>query len=142
MPSVQCQLRAPPHFIYLRMKLDHDIVRELLLKVEREQDTPEWEEYIGSKDDYRRFYAVSKLVEARFLKAESLPGTEPDEEFWRVTEITYDGHELLETIRDSRIWKATKDVAQKGGATSVELLFKLAKEVAKQQIRQHTGLSL
>jgi hypothetical protein len=124
------------------MKLDHDILRELLLKVEREQDSPEWEEYIGSKDEYLRFYAVSKLIEGGFLKADSVPGTEPDEEFWRVTEITYDGHEFLETIRDSRIWKATKDAAQKGGATSVEILFNIGKEIAKQQIRQHTGLSL
>ena len=51
--------------------------------------------------------------------------------------LTWEGHEFLETIREDRVWTATKEKVIKPGA-SWTIAFLL--EVAKAEIRQHLGL--
>ena len=121
------------------MKLDHDVVRGLLLRIEREHDLPDWQLPIGDKDDYSRFYAATKLVEAGFIKAERVPGTEPDEEYWVITELTKHGHDFVDTVRDPAIWNKTKAVAKKTGAATLDAMFTIGKGLLKGAIKKHTG---
>jgi DNA-binding PadR family transcriptional regulator len=121
------------------VRLDNDVVRDLLLTIEREQDSPDVQLPIGDKD-YPRFYAAAqKLEEAGLIEAEWVPDAETDEEYWVITELTEDGHEFLDTVRDPAIWKKTKAVAKKGGAATVDAVFTIAKEILKAEIKKHTG---
>jgi hypothetical protein len=118
------------------MKLDHDLVREILLQVEKEHESPDWELAIGNRENYARFYTATKLVEGGFLRAEVGPGTEPGEEYLFVRELTRDGHEFLDTVRDSAIWKATKQHAKEVGAGSIKAVLEIATGIIKQKLRE------
>src|SRR3954471_3504709 len=100
------------------MKLDNDVVRDLLLQIEGEQDSPDCQLPIGDKDDYSRFYAATKLVEAGFIKAERVQAE--DGECCIIFMLTYAGHEFLDKVRDSKIWKAVKEAASKAGVETLK----------------------
>jgi hypothetical protein len=51
--------------------------------------------------------------------------------------LTYDGHELLDTIRDGELWKLTKDTAKKAGVGGLKILFDVGRSLAKQKLLEH-----
>lgn len=106
------------------MKLDHEIVRHVLLTVERDHQGPDWELVIPNSD-FASFYAADKLLEGGFVKAEIVPGSDEDEAI-HVTGLTYSGHVFLDTIRDPKAWTLAKKVARKAGSMSVQSLFSVA----------------
>ncbi len=108
------------------MKLDKDLVRDILLAVEAYKGDPrEWKDIrIESKDREEIAYHVCILAEAGLLEAEDL--SSPDGYDWRATRLTYEGHEFLDTVRDSEMWKLTKDRATKAGVGSVRLSLRSA----------------
>jgi hypothetical protein len=55
---------------------------------------------------------------------------------WNAKCLTYQGHEFLDTVRDSEIWRRTKDSAAKAGAASVQILFSVATALAKQKLAE------
>lgn len=73
------------------MKLDPDTAREILLHIEHEQNGPGWEWGIGNLQDYKRYYVASKLYEAGLIKANELPGDQPEEDYLVITELTFAG---------------------------------------------------
>jgi hypothetical protein len=58
-----------------------------------------------------------------------------------INRLTFKGHEFLDTVRDSEVWKLTKESAQKAGVASVQVLFEIGKAYAKQKLAEH-GISL
>jgi hypothetical protein len=56
--------------------------------------------------------------------------------------LTWEGHDLLDSIRDPKIWHATKEGARRAGGFSVDLLIALAKGLVKKKIEEHTGVQL
>ncbi len=90
------------------MKLDKDLVRDILLAVEAYKGDPrEWKDIrIESKDREEIAYHACILAEAGLLEAEDL--SSPDGYDWRATRLTYEGHEFLDTVRDSEMWKLTR----------------------------------
>jgi hypothetical protein len=123
------------------MKLDPDIVRRLLLDVEEQHDGPEWELSI-SNAEYPMFYAASKLVEAGYVLAETYPGSEPEEEHLAIRELTFAGHEFLDTVRDEKVWAAVKSGSKSIGSASLETLMAVGKGLVKKKIEDHTGIKL
>lgn len=123
------------------MKLDPDIVRRLLLDVEEQQNGPEWEMSI-SNIDYPTMYAASKLVEAGYVLAWTVPGSEPDEEYLAIRELTFGGHEFLDTVRDEKVWAAVKSGSKSIGSASLETLMAVGKGLIKKKVEDHTGIKL
>jgi len=123
------------------MKLDPDIVRRLLLEIEEQHDGPDWEMSI-SNADYPRFYAASKLYEAGYVLALSLPGIEPDEGYLAVRELTFTGHDFLDTVRDEKVWAAVKSGSKSIGSASLETLVTVGKGLIRKKIEDHTGIKL
>lgn len=77
-----------------------------------------------------------KLTEsAGFIKAitETMWSDAASREYERTKgwQLTWDGHEFLETIRDPEIWRKTKDGANKVGGWTVNLLAELGKGYLK-----------
>tara|TARA_R110002072_G_scaffold163702_1_gene316536 strand:+ start:76 stop:459 length:384 start_codon:yes stop_codon:yes gene_type:complete len=56
--------------------------------------------------------------------------------------ITWAGYEFLETVRDDEIWREAKNVAQKAGGFSIEILGEIAKGLIKTQIKRLTGVEI
>lgn len=126
------------------MKRDWELVREILLKIEsldsikqcavRPQDI---EGYTEENVSYH-IYLLDQagLIEAAVQKHHNtgIKGL--------AYNLTWSGHELLDAIRDSDIWRETKSIVKQTGGFSLELLTALAKGFLKKKVEQHTGIQL
>jgi Hypothetical protein (DUF2513) len=58
------------------------------------------------------------------------------------TRLTWEGHDFLDAVRDSEIWKKTKQGADAVGSFSFDLVKQLAAGFIKTKIEEHTGVKL
>ncbi len=118
------------------MKLDKDLVQEILLQVEASPDP------MGLVDltlpdhlEEEIAYHVQILDEAGFIEALDL--TTMDGYDWRPRRLTYEGHEFLDTLRDPVAWRYTKETAKNAGVASIKALFEIGKSYARQKLIEH-----
>ena len=115
------------------MKLNYDCVRELLLTLEENlvmDDSLSFpsltlKQVCEKMPDFSRAdiaYASTKLWEAEYIEANSI---ESDSKIIKIvySSITYEGHQYLDSIRDSKLWSTVKKNAK---ALTFELVKKLA----------------
>lgn len=124
------------------MKLNHECVRDLLLSIEQS----ETQNYLflrhlkempllSSYSDEEIIYTASKLREKNFIIAKQLTGDGKIFDI-AISEMTWDGHEFLDNIRDNQVWKATKEISSKITGASLSILA----DVAKSYISKTLGL--
>ncbi|MGR8860810.1 DUF2513 domain-containing protein [Leuconostoc citreum] len=118
------------------MKLNHDLVREILLFVESHQNATNMD--IGSSQlaDISNKYGatfeetentVYRMEEAGFIKY--IPDMA---ERYIIECITWNGYEFLDNVRDPKIWKSTKLTASKLSSVSIPIIAGIAiKHIAK-----------
>ncbi len=111
------------------MKLNQDCIRDLMLYLE---DNLEYKDEIiinrlnlepYSKNEL--LYTADKLIEAGYLNSR-LGWNMQSSHIVTVNSISYNGHQFLDTIRDSDIWKSTKDKASKIASVSLPIIQELA----------------
>lgn len=133
------------------MKRDMDMIRDLLLKIEGGQtnfETASKEEadMLGipaddalSQEDADKLNGhIDLLEDAGFISVEARMG---GGSVW-IKGLTWNGHEFVETIRDEEIWSKTKETAKKAGTGAIEFVWKIAKEIAKAEIKRRTGFDV
>lgn len=122
------------------MKLNHECIRDLLLAIENQDtleplmdkqifDLPELANY----DKNTIIYTAQKLNEAGFLNGKFdfyLDG----EAFITISSITYEGHSFLDSIRDEKVWRKTKEAASKVSSVSLPILKELGLSILKSQL--------
>lgn len=84
-------------------------------------------------------YTVLKLKEAGFL---DVTITNADAFLvldFRIYDITYDGHEFLDTIRDNDNWKKVKNIACNVGSFSISVLKQIAIGVIEAKLKTIIG---
>ncbi|MCT2015199.1 DUF2513 domain-containing protein [Staphylococcus capitis] len=117
------------------MELKNDCIRDVLLTVERQ----EFETQLSSFEIQNKIpeyelndiiYTIKKLKEAGFLDVMTVM----DSAQYIVIDITYNGHLLLNDIRDDKVWKKTKEHASKLSSVSISILQQLATATAKQML--------
>lgn len=124
------------------MKRDKELLREILFAVEDRKPGADSEPVdISGRSLEEVSGHVQLLVDAGFLKATMVPGTE-DETYWFVERMTYGGHEFLDTVRSPEVWRRTKEAAGKIGGVSISILAEIAKATAKSLVKEHLGLDL
>lgn len=124
------------------MKLEKELVRKILLKVE-EFEGDIYEGVPLDLEDYSErqiTYHVMLLIEAGYLVGEDLSSLSGAE--WEAQRLTYSGHEFLDTIRDAEVWRRTKDAAVKVGGVSLQVMVEIGKAYAKQVLHERTGIAL
>jgi Hypothetical protein (DUF2513) len=125
------------------MKRDMDLIRELLLEIEggttdfatcpvSEQGRPDREEA------WRRGEHLHLLEQAKMIEAYANPAAG----HVIVRGLTWHGHDLIDSIRDLKIWEKTKRGVEGAGGFTVDLLKDLAKGFMKKQIEDCTGVRL
>ena len=123
-------------------KRDFERIREILLHLENHDSD---DGYVWTRNDpfYRQSdnYQFTLMVQAGFITGTdylSMAGIVPDR-----VQITFNGHDYLNAIRDEGIWSRTKTaVAETGGSATLELLKNIATGFVKKKLSQHTGLDL
>ncbi|WP_091722269.1 DUF2513 domain-containing protein [Methylobacterium phyllostachyos] len=127
------------------MARDMDFIRELLLKVDRGERTFETasddvasalgisSEGLPSHEEAEKLQQHIHLLErAGFLEVEfrSAGG------YVQIRDLTYEGYDLLDSIRDPDVWKETKSRASQIGGWTVDIIKELAKSYLKQKAQQ------
>ncbi|MFS2096280.1 DUF2513 domain-containing protein [Pseudomonas sp. Pseusp11] len=124
------------------MKLEKDLVREILLAVEASDQTPNsWIDLtIENHGDDEIAYHVMLLHEAGLIVAQDLCSMSDFD--WRPKRLTMRGHEFLDTIRDGEVWRRTKAGAEKAGVAGLAVLLELGKAYGKQVLKERLGIDL
>ncbi|HEV2380838.1 MAG TPA: DUF2513 domain-containing protein [Terriglobia bacterium] len=124
------------------MQRNMDLIRELLLKLESDQhlDGRKWVQYeapeeLGITDHSAEEvgYHLSLLIQEGFVRGSVRTDIEV---IPPVSMLTWQGHELLDNIRDAGIWGKTKERLK--GLPSVAI--SIIGEVAKAEIKTRLGL--
>ena len=114
------------------MKLDMDLVRELLLKVESLEP---YRGKLSTKGNNNMVEAehLELLIEANFCKGQFLHflGETAQVEIYR---LTWEGHQFLNTIRDDETWSKTKSTLNKFGSFTIDLIQKVAVDIISKNI--------
>lgn len=115
------------------MKLNYDTIRELLLQIEEKTDLENVLEYDRNNTDQDTFYTLIKLKEAGFINSVEL-NTWIGIVHIQVKSLTWEGHEFLNTIRDPKVFKETKNQIGKLASVSLDVLGKVATEIIKNKL--------
>ena len=124
------------------MKLDYDFVRQLLLHIEEKAplqglDNKDLYKFAADKNKNKEDleYTIIKLKEGKLITANLRYASNKLQRIYNVN-LTYQGHEYLNNIRDNKIWKNTKKVSSKLSSVSLEIL----KSIAINEINKVIGL--
>ena len=126
------------------MKLSHDLVREILLNMEKKVS---YDTFSSFEDEdililapgnelATIFYHIKKMREAGLINALDAQATGKPYAVLIPTDLTWGGHQFLDNIRDDSRWKTIK---AKVGAASLNTLKALAPEIVKELIRSGGG---
>lgn len=127
------------------MKLDAECVRSVLLELEEKplgvylpDDLSESVSKYGMENVE---YAILKLNEAGYIRAgisETLSG---DYEIFGILDITFNGHEFLNSIRSPSVWERLKDSTLDGGTACLKVVGDIAVEILKEIAKEKLHLS-
>lgn len=120
------------------MKLNHDCVRDLLLYLENNLSYTNSISIEGlSLGNYSLedlLYTADKLNEANYIKCIKSPCLFEDIPTIIVTDITYLGHQFLDTVRDQSIWENVKSKTAKIASISLPILQDIAVSCVKAKL--------
>jgi DNA-binding transcriptional ArsR family regulator len=118
-------------------------VRELLLKLEAEPlDGNLWRlnpDDLGISDrTYEEIsYHLELLIDGGLLDAKrELSGQ------FVARKLTWAGHDFLDSVRDSKVWRTTKDRVKAAGGFTIEILASVAKKVIEEKLAALVGATL
>ena len=136
----------------MKLERDMDFVRELLLRIESGETSFETtssedaiaflgytpEIHLSREEADKLRYHIDRLEQAGFIEI----GMQGGAGHYSIKAITWEGHDFLDSVRDSKTWAKTKKGALSAGGFSVDLLKDLAKGFVKKQIEERTGVQL
>ncbi|PTF68116.1 DUF2513 domain-containing protein [Staphylococcus chromogenes] len=120
------------------MKLDHECIRDILLTIEDMDYTLsglpkeefEIQPRIQKYESKQVLYTLKRLDDAGFIECAFSKG-EAFFHFYMVHTITYQGHQILDDIRDDKVWKLTKEKASKLASVSLPILQQIAASIVQ-----------
>lgn len=119
------------------MKLNQDLVRSLLLQIEDKTGPYEPLELsdISIKDySYEEIlYTTERLLEAGYITARLEPTKLRCNQV--IYSLTWEGHRFLDTVRDSAVWRSTKDVAKKMSSVSLNIMLHIAEQIILNKVQ-------
>jgi hypothetical protein len=130
------------------MKRDMDLVREILLALEKHPTTvsnPE-ELRLEAADKDELWHNFNILEDAGFITFTIIRSwrgggfVREEYETKGPYRLTWQGHEFIDTIRDPELWSKTKAGADAVKSWSTETLKEIGKGLIKRQIEEYTGV--
>lgn len=115
--------------LYLESELEVDLTKHNFTKINLEQLKDHFSCIIYNEEDI--WYTVYNLKEIRFIDGRINDGGSHKMMFCEIENITWNGHQFLNTIRPTSVWEATKSGASKLGIMSVSALSMISSEITK-----------
>ena len=124
------------------MKRDMDLIRDILLQIEEDNEFNE-EQSVStenlSEQNTRIISAHCRLIkQAGYINKLTLASGG----YILAGELTNKGYDFVDTIRDEKIWRKTKQAADAAGGFSVHLLSRLAIGFLEKKIEDTTGVEI
>ncbi len=124
------------------MKRDMELIRKLLFFFD-EKETPEYVQIppIDGYDDLTIKYHLVLLYDAGLLRCEPVTSSTSDRVIYVLPfELTWDGHEFLDKIRNDSVWQRIREtIAEKGGSLAFGVVSKLATKFALEYVTGESG---
>jgi DNA-binding transcriptional ArsR family regulator len=92
-------------------------------------------EYVASEVDQH-------LYQLRENGLVDSPGSQPGSGGITFRALTWKGHDFLDCIRDPEAWRKARDVAEKSGGCSLDLLIEVAKELSRRKVESNMPVSI
>ncbi|MFP7479351.1 DUF2513 domain-containing protein [Terribacillus saccharophilus] len=92
----------------MRLKRDMSLIRSLLLDIEAEFTEGGFALEVTEEDEYSEEemnYHLQLMKEAKLIKLETVLDEEEEEEELLIYGLTWEGHELLDSIREEVVWQ-------------------------------------
>lgn len=123
----------------IRLKRDLDLMRHMMLRIEEKASWGKVLQRVDFQDLCNDLSIVAGhlrlLREANYINAQSISSASGENYF--VYDLTFQGHDYLDSIRDDSVWHEVKQkIATVVGAASVEVV----KAAADMIIRSRLGL--
>jgi|SRR5882724_639054 len=130
------------------MQRDMEYVRELLLKIEAAPSVvkqssdliPDIATHTQKDRDKLNYHLGMLINEAPFVSA--IAAHTYSEQNWMRLQLTWQGHEFLETVRDPEVWTRTKEGAKKAGNFGLEFVLQIARAYGKHIAKERLGIDL
>lgn len=114
------------------MKRDWETIRQILIAVEEDR----FDEYFDNAENQKIVMGNTVLlINAGFIVGEVLSNFDTDEDV-HVIDLTWQGHELLDTIRSKPVWDKIKSTALDKG---LELTFDTVRTIGAKVIQLMIG---
>lgn len=118
------------------MKRDMDLIKALLLVLEESGSLNHMQGY----SDRQVGYHVALLEDAKLITQEWYFNTDVSAAMLSGTRMTWEGHEFLDSCRDSSIWeKAKKITISKTGSLTFEVLKSVLIQLGKDAVSNLSG---
>ncbi|MDF2950541.1 MAG: hypothetical protein K0S18_124 [Anaerocolumna sp.] len=114
------------------MKRDMDLIRKILFDLEKQSDgTPVYDLEIDGHSDKEVAYHCKLLYDAGYVLNYDASYADGDYLIgFGVGSISWDGHELIDTIRNDTVWNKTKDTVVKNGLSmTVDVIKEIATSI-------------
>lgn len=116
------------------MQRNMDLVRNILLEAEKVSNPDDW--FLPKIDGHSKeeiYYHVMILGQAGYLDTIDLSSSDGFE--WQIKNLTWKGHEFLDSARDQNVWtKAKSNFGAKFSSVSFSILQNLLTEVFKTEL--------
>lgn len=119
------------------MKRDFELIRKLLMFFEGKQSSEHIEvPPIDGYDALTIKYHLVLLHDAGLLRCEPVRSSTSDRVIYVIPfDLTWDGHEFLDKVRNETVWRRIRDViASKGGSVAFSVVNQLATRFAMDMV--------
>ena len=121
------------------MKLNYDCIRAILLTLESypydyECDIDQLYSDIPKFSKEEIQYCTCKLYDINYIEGFVFTADGCSPYVSSISDITFAGHEFLNSIREPEIWKKTKNIASEIGAISISTISQIASGIFKELI--------
>lgn len=141
------------------MKLNKDCIRKVLIYIEEHcvyqtnkfgdktmhnvnlYELTHAEEFCSIHEDDIR-YTIVKLLEGGYIKGSLIPkNSGVNFDIANISQLTLRGHDLLDNIKPDPVWDKTKNVLQKVGDFSLNIMSQVAGETMAAYTKSMMGLN-
>lgn len=125
------------------MKLNYDCIRDVMLYLEENlelNNTVHLENIVIDYSAEDINYSILKLEEIGYIKAHIVNADGIVAFTAIIFDITFYGHEFLNTVRPKTVWENTKEISTKIGVNTISSLTQIASQIVTQLISKQMGL--
>lgn len=128
------------------MKRNMDLIRHLLLYLEEKPDPSlvKAEDIVAEGFSAGEVqYHLNLMFQAGLINGEDVRSTTSARLISVLPfDLTWQGHEFLEAIRDPEIWRQAKAGASRAGTAGIDFIWSIAKALLRNAIRDRIGLDM